>query len=190
MLQRITVRLLNHLLLQETWFRSRLEPFSGQTVRFESGALSFSLAIGEHGFFSAAGTQDTPSVTLSLPADWPLQTLTSRSGFLALTRISGAVDFAEALSTLFHHLSWDAESDLSTLIGDVAAYRFIKIGKRFVAWHQASTKRLAFNLTDFFVEENATIAHSDDVAAFCTEVNVVREECNRLENRLLRLKSK
>jgi ubiquinone biosynthesis protein UbiJ len=188
MLQRSIVSILNHLLLQETWSRTKLMPFAGQTVRFESGALSASLAIGSHGLFkTASNNQDAASVTLSLPADWLQQALVNRSSPFTLARISGSLDLAEALGSVFRNLSWDAEGDLSMLVGDIASHRLVDVGKRLVAWHQESLWRLAINFTEFWVEEHPTIAQPMDVRTFCSTVNVVREECASLEIRLQRL---
>jgi ubiquinone biosynthesis protein UbiJ len=191
MLRQSLVRILNHWLLQETWARTRLEPFAGQTVQLASGALSVSLTITDRGLFERASPHlTTPSVTISLPADWPQQALashTSRPAIFALARISGSVDLAEALGFVFRNLRWDVEGDLSLLFGDIAAHRLVKISQRFAAWHLDAAKRLAVNLTEFLVEESPGLARKTDIAAFCTAVDAIRGECDQLENRFQQL---
>jgi ubiquinone biosynthesis protein UbiJ len=190
MLLKSVVRILNHLLLQEKWARVKLQPFAGQAVRLESGAppVSLTLSITDQGLFEAASSPlVSPTVRISLPTDWPQQAIASGSTIFALAQISGPVDFAEVLGFVFRNLRWDIEGDLSKLVGDVVAHRLVDVSKRFVSWQQDAAKRLAFNLTDFFVEESPSIARAADIATFCTAINAVRDQCDKLEKRFQRL---
>ena len=44
-------------------------------------------------------------------------------------RIEGDVDFAAEVNWLVEHVRWDAEEDLSRLIGDAPAHTLAKIGR-------------------------------------------------------------
>lgn len=185
MLPAIFIRLLNHLLSQETWARDRLRPFAGRTVRMDLSNLSLLAGITDSGLLQARDDlDDTPSVTIHAPSDWPVVSLTDRAALFGQAKISGAVDLAEAFGFVMRNLKWDAESDLSGLVGDIAAHRMVNAGQRFFAWHHQTATRFARNLAEYFVEEDQSIAKADDVAAFCRSVTLVSDESIRLEQRL------
>lgn len=191
MLPAIFIRLLNHLLTQETWARDRLKPFAGRTVRMDFGKLSLIAGIADSGLLEALDQlSDTPSVTIHAPLDWPVVALTDRAALFGQAKISGAVDLAEAFGFVMRNLKWDAESDLSGLVGDIAAHRMVITGQRFFAWHHETAIRFARNMSEYFVEEDRSIAKTRDVAAFCQSVVLVSDECLRLEQRINSLASR
>ena len=188
MLSRSALRLFNHLLFHETWARSRLKPFAGQTLCLEVGGLAVLLSITNSGLFEASSNRElAPTVSINLPNDWLRHVVANRTSIFSLANITGSVDLAETLGFVFRNLQWDAESDLALWIGDVAALRIVRGSKRFLFWHVEELKRLSLNFTEFFVEEKPTITRGLDLTKFCTEVDGVSDECTRLEKRLERL---
>ena len=130
MLPEIGLAGLNHLHSGEDWARSHLMPFSGQTFRIEVGSVALRLAITPEGLFRKQENADiAPAVTLSLPAEVPLRLLgglDERSSVLASAHISGSADLADCLGFVFRNLRWDVESDLASLVGDMAAHRLAR----------------------------------------------------------------
>lgn len=189
MLLEATLGFINHLLTAEEWPRDRLKPFAGQTARLELGALNLPLEISREGLFKAGGKGAPVAVCIKLPADSPLRVLTDVSSLMAAAHISGSVDLAETLGFVFRNLRWDAESDLSLLVGDVAAHRLVKSGQQLLSWQQQKALNLAANLTEYFTEENQTIARRQDISSFCAEVEHVQETLAQLENRVARLEA-
>lgn len=189
MLVDATLGFLNHLLAGEDWARDRLQPFAGQTARFELGALSQALEITATGFFAAGDKNAPASVTINLPADAPLRALTDRPSLLSAAHISGSAELAETLGFIFRNLRWDAESDLSLLVGDIAARRLVSGGKQLVKWQQNQARNLALNLAEYFTEESPAIARKKDIAAFCVDVDGVQAELSRLEKRVALLET-
>ena len=189
MLPRIALRLLNHLLFHETWARSRLKAFAGQTLRLEVGGLAVLLSIDNTGLFEGGTSRAlAPTVSITLPNDWLRHAVANHTSVFSLANITGSADLAETLGFVFRNLHWDAESDLSLWIGDVAALRLVRGSKRLFSWHVEAVKRLSLNVTEFLVEENPTITRGYDLTKFCTEVDCVSDECTRLEKRLERIK--
>jgi ubiquinone biosynthesis protein UbiJ len=181
---------LNHLLVTEDWARDRLQPFAGQAARFELGALSQALEISSAGLFSVGSKSDVPAcVTIKLPADAPLRALTDRSSLFAAAHISGSAELAETLGFIFRNLRWDAESDLSRLVGDIAARRLVSGGRRLAKWHLDQARNLALNLAEYFTEESPAITSRQDVSAFCADVGRVQEDLSKLEKRVTLLES-
>lgn len=181
----------NHLLAGEAWARDRLKVFAGKTVRVEQGALSLSLAISSNGLlFAATAKQATEDVTITLPADAPLRFLTDRSSLFTAAKISGSADLAESLGFIFRNLHWDAEGDLSLLIGDIAARRLVGGSKQLVKWHLQQATNLALNVAEYFTEENPAIARTQDISNFCVDVGHLRDSMDQLEKRVVSLESR
>jgi len=189
MLVDATLGFLNHLLDGEDWARERLRAFYGQTARFELGALTLPLEITSAGLFAVGDKNSPTSVTIVLPADAPLRALTDRPSLFTAAHISGSAELAETLGFIFRNLRWDAESDLSRLVGDIAARRLISGGRQLVQWQQNQARNLALNLAEYFTEESPAIARQPDVSTFCTDVESVQEELCRLEKRVALLEA-
>ena len=182
---------INHLLAGEAWARDRLKAFAGKTVRLEQGALCLSLAISSNGlFFVATGKQATEDVSITLPSDAPSRALTDRSSLFTAAKISGSAELAESLGFVFRNLRWDVESDLSLLVGDIAARRLVEGSKQLVKWHVQQTTNLALNVAEYFTEEKPAIARSQNISAFCGDVGDLRDAMDRLENRVASLESR
>lgn len=182
---------INYLLAGEAWARDRLKVFAGKTVRLEQGALCLSLAISSNGlFFVATGKQATEDVSITLPSDAPLRALTHRSSLFTAAKISGSAELAESLGFVFRNLRWDVESDISLLVGDIAARRLVEGSKQLVKWHVQQTTNLALNVAEYFTEEKPAIARSQNISAFCGDVGDLRDAMDRLENRVASLESR
>ena len=101
--------------------------------------------------------------------------------------IKGDIDFATLISKALKDIEWDYEDDLSKLIGDIPAYQLSKLGKKIVQ----STKETSFNIADTFkeywLEEKPLIAKKRLVEQFNKEVDNLRFDVDRLEQRLKKL---
>ena len=190
MLTALALRVLNHLLASEDWARQRLQPFAGQTAQVSSGSLVLALVITPDGKFSAGDKLATATVSIALPADAPMRALTDRDGLMAAAQISGPADFAEALGFVFRNLRWDAEDDLSRLVGDIAARRMVSSGKQIFQWQREQAKNLAANLGEYFSEEVQAIARREEIDAFCVEVAQQQDALSRIEARIAALEEK
>lgn len=189
MLTNAALGAINHLLSGEDWARERLQAFAGQTVHVDLASLKLALEITPAGVFAVGDKHAAATVSIRLPADALRRVLTDRNSLLAASQISGAADLAECLGFISRNLSWDAEGDLSHVVGDIAARRLVAGGKQVLQWPRQQVKNLALNLTEYFTEENPTIASRQDVSAFCAEVESLREPLSRLEKRIAALEN-
>jgi ubiquinone biosynthesis protein UbiJ len=185
MLANAAFSFVNHLLDGEDWACSRLKPFAGQTVRLELGALNFLLEITAEGRFRAGNRDGETTVIIALPVQAPILVLTDRPSLLAAARINGSAELAEALGFVFSNLHWDVESDLSLVLGDIAARRLVEGGQQAARWTRDQAMNLALNLAEYLTEENQTLARPRDVATFCHEVATLNDEVSALEARLI-----
>ena len=101
--------------------------------------------------------------------------------------IKGDIDFATLISKALKDIEWDYEDDLSEVIGDIPAYHLVKLGKKVLK----TTKETSFNVADTFkeywLEEKPLIAKKRLVEQFNKEVDNLRFDVDRLEQRLKKL---
>ena len=187
MLIRTALNFVSHVLTGETWARTRLQAFSGQTARLSLGPLTIPICVTNAGLFEHGSQGATPTVTIQLPADAPMRALTDRPSLFAAAHISGSAEFAEALGFVFRNLRWDVEDDLAQLVGDIAARRLLQSGKHFAQWHLQRARNLALNVAEYLTEESATVARRADITHFCVAVDALNDNYARLEKRVQKL---
>src|SRR5882672_7258943 len=190
MLERGAIAGLNHLLSRQPLAAERLRPFAGQGV--EIRCLPFPdlrLTILESGLLDRArgGTASALVVKLK-PGALPLL-LARDEAARGRIEIEGSADLASAVDTLLRTLVWDIEEDLSAVFGDVVAHRLASGGKALAAWQREAMLRLAENLAEYWVEEQALLVRPADAEKFASEVEALRDETARLEKRIERLES-
>lgn len=177
----------NHLLGQASWAREKLAPFAGHAAQIKLPPFEAAFLIGPDGCISAPAPDANLEVAISLPAATPLLALQGKDAVMRAARIEGSAEFAEALGFVIRNLRWDAEEDLSTIIGDIAAHRIVTGTKEFVGWQQQAAQNLAANFAEYFTEEQPLIARQADIAEFSSDIDRLRDDVARLEKRLLRL---
>ncbi len=148
MLDLAVLQAFNHLLAAAPWAREKLVPFAGKRARLVLGSLPLEFRIAPDGTFESLGTGE-PAVGIVLPVHALLALPEGREALLRDVRISGAADFAEALGFVLRHLDWDAEEDLSRLVGDIAARRLVRTAAGFVAARAEAGRRLAENIAEY-----------------------------------------
>jgi ubiquinone biosynthesis protein UbiJ len=188
MLDLATLQAFNHLLAAAPWAREKLIPFAGKRARLVLGPFPLEFRIAPDGTFESLGT-GAPAVEIVLPAGAPL-TLLQGQGREAMMRgahITGAADFAEALGFVLRNLDWDAEEDLSRVVGDIAAHRIVKTAGGFAAAQAEAARRLADNFAEYLRYEQPAGIDKAAMAAFAGEVDSLKQETDALERRLAAL---
>ena len=123
------VLLLNHVLMQEPEAQARLALQKGRVVRAQWRDFSMQLAATPAGLWELA-PQATPDLLLTVTDSSPLDLARSAmQGERPAVRIEGDVQFAAEVNWLVDHVRWDAEEDLSSLIGDAPAHTLAKLGR-------------------------------------------------------------
>lgn len=214
MLRRSTTQALNHLLRQQQWAAERLKPFAGRSVEFRLAPLpDLRLDITAEGLLEKAhATSDARSADANAAGAAPKDAATAHpaadltvtikaaalphflrrdeEGLRALLReveLTGQADLAQVVQGLFRELKWDAEEDLSRVVGDVMAHRMAESGRSLFAWQKEAAQRLAQNFAEYWTEEKQVIVHNDDLARFSSDVSALRDQVDALEQRLARL---
>lgn len=186
MLDRAALAALNHLLEGAAWARARLAPFAGRAARLSLPPFHLDMAVTAEGMLTSAGTA-IQDVEIALPVDTPLLLFQGSEAIAKATRISGSAEFADALGFVLRKLRWDFEEDLSDHLGDIAAHRIAGLLKAFGAWQAQAARNLAENFAEYLTEEQPTLAKPVAVSDFSGQVDQLRADLARLEQRVARL---
>jgi ubiquinone biosynthesis protein UbiJ len=177
---------LNHLLERERWAREKLAPFAGEVVEVRGPPLpALRFTIMSDGRVKAGGTE--PSLVVTLTPEVLAALARGRDHALRTIEVSGNAQLANEVMFLARYLRWDAEEDLSRLLGDVAAHRLAQLGRDFLAWQSDAAKRLAETAADYAADESRILLRKAELASFAGEVITLRDAIGRLEQRIRRL---
>lgn len=183
MFHELLLSAVNHLLQQEKWAQNRLRPFAGQSVLFEFRAYRLGLRVSPQSLLERCDA-GSHSVLVRLPEDALAMMVADRTSLLAKVQISGTADFAEALSFLFKHLRWDAESDFAHFFGDIAARRLMRSGQRIFATQRRKFLRLTQNVFAYLTLETDFLLEKEEFSALTLQIEQLTQEVDCLELRL------
>ena len=178
--------LLNRLLDAAPWARLRLAPFAGETVELRAPLLpTLRLRILAGGTVEPGGAE--PGLTMTLKPGLLAALARGEEHAMRSVDVEGDAKLAAEVLVLARHLRWDAEEDLSRLVGDVAAHRLADAGRAFAAWHLDAAQRLTAAVADYVTEEKQLLARRADLAALGDSVARLRDAVARLDKRVERL---
>ena len=179
---------LNHLLEAEPALRARLAPFAGETLELRvAPLLPIQLSVAEGGRLEPASPDAASSLVITLAPGALAAALKGEEHFLRSVEISGNAQLAAEVMFLFRHLRWDAEEDLSRLMGDVAAHRVVGLARELAALHREAASRIAQGLVEYALEEKPLLVSRAGMQGFAGATARLRDDLERLEKRLERL---
>jgi len=175
---------LNHLLASEPWARERLAPFAGETIELRAPLVpALRFAIAQDGRLAPAA-EGASSLVVRLGPEAPAAALRGEEHLLRAVEVQGNAKLASEVLFLARHLRWDAEEDLSKVVGDVAAHRLAATARTLVAWHADAARRLAEGILEYAVEDAGLLARRDELAAISDAHARLRDGLERLEKRI------
>ncbi|MBY0271630.1 MAG: sterol-binding protein [Burkholderiales bacterium] len=181
---------LNHLLRANAWARDALKPHAGKTVAFRCLPFITRLTVLDSGEVTPAAAEAAAAVTLTLTPGLMLRVAAKDVTAWRDVIIDGDTAFAGVIHHLWQHLRWDAEEDLSKVVGDVAAHRIAESGRTLQRWAQSGGDNLAHSFAEYWTEEQPLIAAKQDVLRFTADVDQLRDDTARLEKRIELLRSR
>lgn len=177
---------LNRLLEAEPWARLRLAPFAGELVELRAAALpTLRLRIVEGGAVEAAAGE--ASLRMTFKPELLASLVRGEEHALRSVDVEGDARLAAEVLFLARHLRWDAEEELSRVVGDVAARRLAQAGRAFAAWQVDALGRIAAAVGDWLTEEKQILARRAELDALGESVARLRDGIARLDKRLERL---
>lgn len=132
--QQRLVLFLNHVLMQEKQAQDRLLRQKGRVVHIQWGLFMLHLVVTPAGLVDRASAASKPDLLLSVATSSPLVIVQSvLAGKPPPVKIDGDVQLAAELGWLAENLRWDAEEDLSRLMGDAPAHALADVARRLLA---------------------------------------------------------
>jgi ubiquinone biosynthesis protein UbiJ len=92
------------------------------------------------------------------------------------------------LAKVLQGMRWDYEEDLSKIIGDIPATQANAFAKKTYSEAKSKVINVTEMLTEYWQEENPLIAKKRHVEAFVKDVDQLRDDVERLEKRIEKLK--
>jgi len=187
MLTQLNAHLINHLLSQNTWATEQLRPFSGKVVRLSIPPLHTTLVIEGNGQFVPAAPDATIAAEIALSPSAVARLALEPDAASGLAALQGDSELAAAVGKVLQGLRWDAEEDLSRIIGDIPAHELTRVGSRISRELRRQAWSLAGMFAEYWLEEQPLIAKKRHLDSFSRDVDALRENVERLAKRLERL---
>lgn len=184
MIEQAALGILNHLLKGAHWAQARLQLFAGRRAHLIMPPFDFAFQVDEEGLVQPVADPAVTDVTIRLPANSPFLLPQGLDKLMAEASVEGNAEFATELSFVFRHLRWDAEEDLSRLVGDIAAHRLVQGTNRFIAWQQQAAGNLTENIAEYLVHERSLLVETSEFAEFRDNVARLNGDLARLETRI------
>jgi len=182
-----TVTTLNHLLKQNSWALGRLAKFTGKTVRFDIAPFSFAYTILPDGFFSHASDDTVADAHCTIPPSLlPRLAMRDEKAHADIQSEGDAALLAE-IFFLSRNLRWDTAEDLSQITGDIAAERIVQTAQHAQQQLHSSASNFARAVAEYWTEERPLIAKPRKISAFMQQVDTLKDDIARLEQRIKRL---
>lgn len=130
-LQQRAVLFLNHVLMQENEAMARLARQKGRVVHAQWRFFAIKLVATPAGLLDRADAAAAPDLTLTVTEESPLGLAQAAlRGDNPPVRIEGDVQLAAEVNWLADHVRWDAEEDLSRLVGDAPAHMLTGVARQ------------------------------------------------------------
>lgn len=178
---------LNHLLRASDWAREALRGHAGKVAVFRCLPFETRLEVLDSGEVRPAPAAAEAALTLTLTPGLMLRAAARDDSVWREVQVDGDAAFAATIHQLWRHLRWDAEEDLSKVVGDIAAHRIAESGRTLQRWTESGGDNLARSFAEYWTEEQPLIAAKDDIAHFTAEVDRLRDDLARLEKRINQL---
>ena len=178
---------INHVLRSAPLALERLRKHAGRTAAFHVGPVTLAFTVQTTGEVAAAVPGATRDLDVRIsPFLLPRLAANEEAAFREI-EMQGDMELAQEISFLARNLTWDAEEDLSRVIGDVAAHRVVSTARGVREWSREAALRMAQGAAEYWTEESPLIASRVKVESFVQEVAELRDALERLEKRIEKL---
>jgi len=179
-----TAAALNHLLTQNSWALPRLARFAGKTARFDIAPFFFAYTILADGSLrSAAAAASTDALCVIAPSLLPRLAMHDERAHTEI-RSEGDPELLKEIFFLSRNLDWDAAEDLSHVTGDIAAERIVQTARNVRQQLHDAALNFSRAAAEYWTEEQPLLAKPQHVSAFMQQVDTLRDDVARLEQRI------
>jgi len=191
MLHSLSLPVINRALCDDPWAASRLAAFAGASLRISMAERSLMrYTIEPDGLLAAHEVfgDDEPTLSIDLPGNSASLFMShGRQGVIKAAKIRGNIDLANALNDVMDQIRPDPEAFLASKIGDIAAHRLMGFAQAFKQGAEQLVTRLKDQFTEHVAEGQSVIVPTPEVRAFMDDVDTLRNDVARLQQRIDRL---
>jgi ubiquinone biosynthesis protein UbiJ len=186
---------LNRYLALDPEILSRLEGLTGKVIDVELRGLGVTLHMAPH----SGGIQllrdytgNADAVISGTPLSLARVGLGEERGlvFAGEVEIRGDVTVGQRFEAVLREIDIDWEEQLSHLVGDVAAHQVGNLVRDTLSWGAKSMETLGRDIAEYLQEESRQLPQQDEVEKFLAAVDVLRNDVERLDARVKRLKAR
>ena len=179
---------INHLLAAEPWARAQLAPHANKTLHVVVAPFTIRLSVAPDGTVARAAPTNGADTVVTLPFAAIARAVGgARDAVLRDMQLEGDADFAQAVSLVARHLRWDAEEDLSKVVGDAVAHRVVRAAQSAGQELARANGKVVANLGEYLLDENPQLVRPRAVEALAAGIRRLRDDLARLEKRIDRL---
>lgn len=185
-------RFTNRVLAMDPYSLGQMAELEGRIIAIHVKQPDTSLFIipGTKGLTLSARHENEPDVMLEGPLAGFLKLLTNKKGLGfsdAGVRINGDIEIAQKFKNIADDIQLDWEEELSKTVGDVAAHQIGRAGRGVFDWLKQTKTTLERNASEYLQEEAQVLAKHDHVERFMHNIDILRDDVDRLEARILNL---
>lgn len=187
-------KLINAYLNLDPQSQAQLQPLIGKQCLIEITNITtiFYLCFEKNGIcIHTESLEQEPDLIVrgSMSALWRLFQSTPNTFQLHLrdVKIVGDLHLAQSIKLFFQSIDIDWEEQLSRLTGDVIAHEFFRGVSAFGQWQRKARENFKLNLTEYLQEEVGYFPLNEEIKTFIQEVDILRDDIERLEIRIERL---
>ncbi len=183
----------NHYLRLDPDAFSAATEFAGQVVALDLRGIqeTIFLHFTSDGVHLTLSLDREPDARVKATVTSLLRSLRSREADkLALNpdvSVEGDTDLVYGVKGVIDRIDVDWEEELSHFVGDVFAHQMGNVYRRAEKWREKTWDTFLQDVVEYLVEEGRLIPHKDEIIAFVEAVDTLREDADRLEQRILRL---
>jgi ubiquinone biosynthesis protein UbiJ len=185
-------RLLNRHIAESTAATQRLAALEGRSfaVTVVGPDIRLVLAVRE-GRVTVRASADEPSDATLRGTPLALLGLLEKASLSRLrtqsVELAGNIHVAEEFAELLRHARPDLEGELAGWIGDIAAHEVGAAVAHFRTWAARTRRSLEADVADYVQHERAILPAAFEARAFYSDVDRLRDDVERAEQRLEKL---
>lgn len=178
---------LQHLMQQNSWTAPMLQAHANRNLCIDFKVAQATLTILDNGQLAVAADSAEADATLHLPPSLVMRLLRQDPLATSLIKIDGDAALGSEVGKILAQVRWDVEGDLSALVGDVAAYQIVQLAQGKLETLANNAQNLGEMLVEYWQEERPILAKKQAIEAFNRGVDQLREDTDRLQQRVARL---
>jgi len=191
-LEALAERVINRVLRLDVDARRRFGELEGKTILVEMAAegapLRFFISPHADGLTLRRESERTPDVTISgTPSIFIRQWRRKDTGTEGALVIRGDVELGQRFQRALSSLNPDWEEGIARVLGDLPAHQIVRFARSMSGWARNAVNTLAEDGADYLKEEAFIMAKREHVSQFLREVDALRSDVDRLEQRLQHL---